>query len=75
MSLVWNEEDESSSLLKSISIAVETDIEIDDEINEGNAQKNSSEEQKGAKEEPNVEVTAGKYVNTLLMLNIYQKFI
>lgn len=70
MSLVWNEEDESSSLLKSITIAVESNIEMDDEINEKNHKEISSVEQK---DEQNAEIIAGKYVNTSFMANIYQK--
>lgn len=32
--MVWNEEDENSSILKAISIAVETELETDDEATE-----------------------------------------
>lgn len=58
--LVWNEEDESASLLKAISIAVETDIEADDEAIEGkNSGKVSNED---VKEEPKEEMTTGVHL-------------
>lgn len=45
--LVWNEEDESSSVLKAISVAIETEAEADDQaMVEGDREETPIEESK-----------------------------
>lgn len=57
--LVWNEEDESSSTLKGIKIAVETEAETDDIVMEEESSKELPIEE--SKEEQILETTTGEH--------------
>lgn len=57
VNVVWNEEDENSSILKAIKIAVETEMEIDDlAMEEKSSKELGKEDLKG--DEQNQETTS-----------------
>lgn len=63
MRLVWNEDDESSSVLKATTIAVESEFEADDQITD-DKNENIEIPANDPIEEQKDEVIAGEHFNT-----------